>query len=66
MSLHENENYNIIQTGSGFDKNCWSVFKGKRLDNGAPSFGAVEVKSCLTYEEAKQIADKMEAEQPLI
>ena len=62
MNLHENENYNIIQTGSGFDKNCWSVFKGRRLDNGSPSLGAVEVKSDLTYEEAKKVADEMEGE----
>jgi hypothetical protein len=60
MSLHENETYNIIQTGSGFDKKCWSVFNGKRLPSGAPARGAVEIKSGLAYEEAKQFADKME------
>lgn len=61
MGLHTNENYNIIQTGSGFDEKCWSVFNGKRLDNGAPEVGAVELKSGLTYNEAKQLADKMQA-----
>lgn len=59
--MHENETYNIVQTGSGFTRSCWSVFKGKRLPSGAPARGAVEIASGLNYEEAKKLADKMEA-----
>jgi hypothetical protein len=63
MQAHTNENFNIIQTGSGFKKNCWSVFQGKRLPSGHPATGSLEIKDKLTREQAIKLADSLEANQ---